>query len=416
MKDPVKQRYVYLMLSIFGGIGLSVVLFFVVYRFRGVGDALNKLGSILAPFAYGGVVAYLLRPMCNLYEGLFQKYLPKKLKKLSNGLAVGLSMISGLLIVYALIIMIAPQLFSSIQTLWLSLPDKISALYAWAMATFGENEKLVSLFNTIYNTVNTDLQNWADNTLAPYVSSVVSIVSGVGSSVWKVLMFLYNLLIGLIVAVYLLFSRKKFARQSVLIIRSALKPKWAELLLDEVAFIDRMFGGFIDGKILDSAIIGVLCYIGCTIFRFPNALLVSAVVGITNVIPFFGPIIGAVPSTLLILIESPIKALWFVVFVLALQQLDGNIIGPKILGNTTGLSSFWVLFAILLFGGLWGFVGMIVGVPLFAVIYDVIKKLVIHGLQRHQELTLLNSYHDQFGDPADDAAAQPAAPQPAENQ
>lgn len=376
MKDPVKRRYVYLMLSIFGGIGLSIVLFFVVYRFRGVGDALNKLGSILAPFAYGGVVAYLLRPMCNLYEGLFQKYLPKKLKKLSNGLAVGLSMISGILIVYALIIMIAPQLFSSIQTLWLSLPDKISALYAWAMATFGENEKLVSLFNTIYNTVNTDLQNWANNTLAPYVSSVVSIVSGVGSSVWKVLMFLYNLLIGLIVAVYLLFSRKKFARQSVLIIRSALKPKWAELLLDEVAFIDRMFGGFIDGKILDSAIIGVLCYIGCTIFRFPNALLVSAVVGITNVIPFFGPIIGAVPSTLLILIESPIKALWFVVFVLALQQLDGNVIGPKILGDRTGLSSFWVLFTIILFGGLWGVFGMVIGVPLFAVIYDTVKKLV----------------------------------------
>lgn len=405
MKDPVKRRYVYLMLSIFGGIGLSIVLFFVVYRFRGVGDALNKLGSILAPFAYGGVVAYLLRPMCNLYEGLFQKYLPKKLKKLSNGLAVGLSMISGILIVYALIIMIAPQLFSSIQTLWLSLPDKISALYAWAMATFGENEKLVSLFNTIYNTVNTDLQNWANNTLAPYVSSVVSIVSGVGSSVWKVLMFLYNLLIGLIVAVYLLFSRKKFARQSVLIIRSALKPKWAELLLDEVAFIDRMFGGFIDGKILDSAIIGVLCYIGCTIFRFPNALLVSAVVGITNVIPFFGPIIGAVPSTLLILIESPIKALWFVVFVLALQQLDGNVIGPKILGNTTGLSSFWVLFSILLFGGLWGFVGMIVGVPLFAVIYDIIKKLVFHGLRRNGQLGQVETYHEEFGDPDDPAPA-----------
>ena len=118
----------------------------------------------------------------------------------------------------------------------------------------------------------------------------------------------------------------------------------------------------------------------------------------------------------MILVVDPIKALWFVLFVLVLQQLDGNIIGPKILGNTTGLSSFWVLFAILLFGGLWGFVGMIVGVPLFAVIYDVIKKLVIHGLQRHQELTLLNSYHDQFGDPADDAAAQPAASQPAENQ
>lgn len=392
MKDPVKRRYVYLMLSIFGGIGLSIVLFFVVYRFRGVGDALNKLGSILAPFAYGGVVAYLLRPMCNLYEGLFQKYLPKKLKKLSNGLAVGLSMISGILIVYALIIMIAPQLFSSIQTLWLSLPDKISALYAWAMATFGENEKLVSLFNTIYNTVNTDLQNWANNTLAPYVSSVVSIVSGVGSSVWKVLMFLYNLLVGLIVAVYLLFSRKKFARQSVLIIRSALKPKWAELLLDEVAFIDRMFGGFIDGKILDSAIIGVLCYIGCTIFRFPNALLVSAVVGITNVIPFFGPIIGAVPSTLLILIESPIKALWFVVFVLALQQLDGNVIGPKILGNTVGISGFWVLASITIAASLFGFTGMILGVPVFAIIYLLISDSVNNKLRKKNLTTDTTAY------------------------
>ena len=423
MKDPVKRRYVYLMLSIFGGIGLSVVLFFVVYRFRGVGDALNKLGSILAPFAYGGVVAYLLRPMCNLYEGLFQKHLPKKLKKLSNGLAVGLSMISGLLIVYALIIMIAPQLFSSIQTLWLSLPDKISKLYSWAMATFGENEKLVSLFNTVYNTVNTDLQNWADNTLAPYVSSVVSIVSGVGSSVWKVLMFLYNLLIGLIVAVYLLYSRKKFARQSVLIIRSALKPKWAELLLDEVAFIDRMFGGFIDGKILDSAIIGVLCYIGCTIFRFPNALLVSAVVGITNVIPFFGPIIGAVPSTLLILIESPIKALWFVVFVLALQQLDGNVIGPKILGNTIGISGFWVLVSITVAAGLFGFAGVLLGVPVFAIIYMLISDSVNLLLKKKGDTTATDAYYaiERVSDleqgsavPAGEAPADAEAPAEAE--
>ena len=192
--------------------------------------------------------------------------------------------------------------------------------------------------------------------------------------------------------------------------------KWSDIDLKNGDLRVRRQIGRINGKIMDSAIIGVLCYIGCLIFKFPSALLVSVIIGVTNVIPFFGPFIGAIPATLLILIQSPIKALWFVLFVLVLQQLDGNIIGPKILGNTTGLSSFWVLFAILLFGGLWGFVGMIVGVPLFAVIYDVIKKLVIHGLQRNQELTLLNSYHDQFGDPTDDAAAQPAAPQPAENQ
>ena len=142
---------------------------------------------------------------------------------------------------------------------------------------------------------------------------------------------------------------------------------------------------------MDSAIIGVLCYIVCAIVKFPSALLVSVIIGVTNVIPFFGPFIGAVPATLLILIQNPIKALWFVLFILILQQIDGNIIGPKILGNSTGLSSFWVLFAILLFGGLWGFVGMIIGVPLFAVIYDVVKKLVIHGLCRNDELEMLDT-------------------------
>ena len=213
-----------------------------------------------------------------------------------------------------------------------------------------------------------------------------------------------NLIIGIIVAVYMLASRKRFVQQAKLVLYSIFKPRWAELIKEEVKYADKMFGGFINGKIMDSAIIG-----GCLIFKFPSALLVSVIIGVTNVIPFFGPFIGAVPATLLILIQNPIKALWFVLFVLVLQQLDGNVIGPKILGNTTGLSSFWVLFSILLFGGLWGFVGMIVGVPLFAVIYDVIKKLVIHGLKRNKEIDLLQTYHDNFGDPEDDVPVETSA-------
>jgi len=398
MKDPYKRRYFYLMLSIFGAISLSIVVFFALFRFQGIGDAVDKLSQVLAPFIYGGVVAYLLRPLCNQFERFFQNLLPLKLKKLANSLAVGLSMVTGLLVVYALIIMIAPQLYSSIRSLWNSLPEKVNLFLDWARATFGEDEKLLSLFDTVSNTVYAELDKWADNTLIPYISSVVSIVSGFGTSIYKVLMFLYNLLIGLIVACYLLASRKKFARQSVLIVRSLLKPKWAELFLSEVAFIDRMFGGFIDGKLLDSAIIGVLCYIGCAVFRFPNALLIAAIVGITNVIPFFGPFIGAVPSTLLIMIESPIKGLWFILFVLALQQLDGNIIGPKILGDRTGLSSFWVLFAIVLFGGLWGLPGMVVCVPAFAVIYDVVKKLVRRGLARKGQIEIWEQYKADYPD------------------
>ena len=395
MLDPKKRRYFYIMLSGFGAISLSLVLFFVLYRFRGIGSALQELGDILAPFIYGGVVAYLLRPLCNLYEDTFLKWFPKKMKKYANVLAVGLSIISGLLIVYALIIMIAPQLYESIKTIWTTLPSKIGQLIDWLTKTFGEDEELLASFETAYYAVYNELDAWAKETLVPGISSLVS---GVGMSVWKVLLFLYNLLIGIIVAVYLLVSRKKFKHQSILIVRSVFSPKWADFILEEAAFIDKMFGGFIDGKLVDSAIIGVLCYIGCVIFRFPNALLVSAIVGITNVIPFFGPFIGAIPSVLLILIESPIKALWFALFVFGLQQLDGNIIGPKILGNRTGLSSFWVLFAIILFGGLWGLVGMVICVPLFAVIYDTIKRLVRRGLEKNNLPEVWEQYKADFPD------------------
>ena len=264
----------------------------------------------------------------------------------------------------------------------------------------------MELLNSAYAALNTNLDTWIKNTLLP---SMQNILSGAALGVLNVVVVLKNLIIGIIVAVYMLASRKRFVQQGKMVLYSVVKPRWASLITEEVKYADRMFGGFINGKILDSAIIGLLCYIGCLIFKFPSALLVSVIIGVTNVIPFFGPFIGAIPATLLILIQNPIKALWFVLFVLVLQQLDGNIIGPKILGNTTGLSSFWVLFAILLFGGLWGFAGMIVGVPLFAVIYDVIKKLVIYGLRRNEELDMLNTYHDNFGDPEDDPPA-PEAP------
>ena len=395
MIDPKKRRYMHISLAVFTAISMSLVLFFILFRLQGIGDALNKLSDILAPFVYGGVVAYLLRPLCNTYESFFTDIFPKKVKKFSNGVAVILSLITGLLVVYTLIIMIAPQLYQSILSLWNSLPDKINQFLVWATATFGEDEELLHLFNTSYQKLYQELETWAQETLIPQISNLVS---GVGSSVLKVLNFFYDLLIGLIVAVYLLGSRKKFARQSVLLVRSSLKKEWADIFLNEVAFVDRMFGGFIDGKLVDSAIIGILCYIGCLIFKFPNPLLIAAIVGITNIIPFFGPFIGAIPSTFLILIEDPIKALWFVLFVLVLQQLDGNIIGPAILGDRTGVSSFWVLFSIILFGSLWGIVGMIVAVPLFAVIYDTIKKLVRRGLHKKSQIELWQQYKADYPD------------------
>lgn len=396
MKNPEKRPYLYGMLAGFGAISLSVVLFFLIYRLQGVGAAIDTVVGILKPFIYGGIIAYLLRPLCNWLSRNLNQAFKGKQPMLAEALAIGSSMLIGLLAVYALIIMIAPQLYESVASLWHTIPDKVEKLVAWFTETFGENEELLGRFNAIYGSIYTALEDWAKNTLLPQMSNIVS---GVGMSVWKILLFVKDLLIGLIVAVYFLASRKRLAYQGTMIIRSALKPKWADMLLEELDIVDRMFGGFIDGKLVDSAIIGVLCYIGCMIFKFPSPLLISAIVGVTNVIPFFGPFLGAVPATVLILFEDPIKALWFVVFIVVLQQLDGNVIGPKILGEHTGVSSFWVLFSILLFGGLWGIVGMIVAVPLFAVIYDIAKKLVIRGLKRHGCEELMEDYAAQFDSP-----------------
>ena len=407
-KKPHIKPYLYGMLAGFGAIALSIIFFFLIYRFDGFGDAISTLTGILMPFIYGAVIAYLLKPVCNTIEAFLRRFIPEKMKGLINALSVTFTILFGLLLIYALCMMIIPQLITSVTTLYYTAQANITKFMYWAnhLEFIEKNEQIMELLNSAYAALNTNLDTWIKNTLLP---SMQNILSGAALGVLNVVVLLKNLIIGIIVAVYMLASRKRFVQQGKMVLYSVVKPRWASLITEEVKYADRMFGGFINGKILDSAIIGLLCYIGCLIFKFPSALLVSVIIGVTNVIPFFGPFIGAIPATLLILIQNPIKALWFVLFVLVLQQVDGNIIGPKILGNTTGLSSFWVLFAILLFGGLWGFAGMIVGVPLFAVIYDVIKKLVIYGLQRHQELTLLNSYHDQFGDLEDDPPA-PEAP------
>ena len=323
--------------------------------------------------------------MCNTIEAFLRRFIPEKMKGLINALSVTFTILFGLLLVYALFMMIVPQLITSVTTLYYTAQRNFAKFVQWAnhVEFFEQNTQIMDLLNSAYDTVSTSIDTLVKTKLLP---SMQNILSGAALGVLNVVVVLKNLIIGIIVAVYMLASRKRFVQQGKMVLYSVVKPRWASLITEEVKYADRMFGGFINGKILDSAIIGLLCYIGCLIFKFPSALLVSVIIGVTNVIPFFGPFIGAIPATLLILIQNPIKALWFVLFVLVLQQLDGNIIGPKILGNTTGLSSFWVLFAILLFGGLWGFAGMIVGVPLFAVIYDVIKKLVIHGLRRNEEL------------------------------
>jgi len=379
-KKKLQNPYVKSMLSEAGAICIAIVFFFVLYRLQGIGAAIGRLASILRPFVIGFAIAYVLKPVCKALERWTERLFKGRYPGAVKGISVALSFAFAMLLVYILISMIVPQMYTSIISLSNTLPGQVEALYERVEEIFYDNQTLLSYVDTTYESMVETFTDWIRNTVLP---SMKSVVGGVGSGVKTFVISVKDIVIGLVVSVYALAARKNVVRRVKMITYSILPARWADLLADEVNFADRMFSGFMSGKLLDSAIIGVLCYIFCAITSMPNSLLVSAVIGITNIIPVFGPYFGAVPMALLILIESPAKCLIFVIFIIVLQQIDGNIIGPKVLGNSTGLSGFSVLFAIVLFGGLMGFIGLIVGVPLYAVIYDISRKLVNLGLKKH---------------------------------
>lgn len=379
-----KKHYLYLMLTLFGAATLSIILFFIIYRIEGLGKVVSNIISILNPIIYGLAIAYLLKPMCNILEQKIYIMLPEKNRKLANPLAVTFSIIIGLAIVALLLLIIIPQVVNSVVAIVNSIPAKLDHLYSLINNFVNEETTYSNFIINTYSKMEQTINGWISNAS----TILTALVEGLGIQILNSVIFFKNMFIGIIVAVYFLISRRKFARQGKMILYSIVNTKWADAIMNEIKFADSMFVGFINGKLLDSAIIGVICYICCLVFKFPNAMLVSVIIGVTNIIPFFGPFIGAIPSAILILIVSPIKALWFLLFIVVLQQIDGNIIGPKILGESTGVSSVWVLISILVFGGLWGFIGMIIGVPLFAVIYDITRRLVVYGLKKKDCLYL----------------------------
>ena len=376
MLKEENKKYIKYALTGFTAISMSILFFFVLFRLSGIGSVLHTIIMALRPIVFGAIIAYMLRPICNLLQQQFEKLLPKRLKKIANSIAVTISILLFILVVYVLLILIVPQVYGSIVSQQRTLPSQAAALMGEIRERFSDNPTVLQMLDEAYTSVEDLLNNFVTVYILPNLSLIMNGV-GTGLSIVK------DVIIGLIAAVYLLHGRKRLLRHSRMILRAAFKPKWANLISKEIIYADEKFGGFLRGKLIDSLIMGVLCYVFSLLFKFPSALLISVIIGVTNIIPFFGPFIGAIPSILLILIQEPIAALWFALFILVLQQIDGNVIGPRILGNTTGLSSFWVLFAILSFGGLFGFVGMIVGIPVFAVLYDIVRSLVHIGLRKH---------------------------------
>ena len=366
---PEKKRVA----TAFAVVAFGLLLYYALQNLDVLKQGLAKVTDILFPFLFGGVVAYLLDPICDkLYDFFLKQFgktklAPKRVKGLANGLSILLSLLFLLGLVVLVVALFVSQLVPTVTALAEAIPGYAADIYAFLMPLVSGTEVeqwLVEL------DLMTTLKNWATDTLLPNMDNILSTVTSRLSSAFSVV---YNVVIGFIVSFYCLSYRAKFALQGKKAIFALFPFRWAESILERLRFADKAFSGFISGQILDSLLIGVITFFVCMLLRIPYYPLIAVIVGVTNIIPFFGPYIGAIPSAFLILMEEPIKALYFVIFVLILQQIDGNVIAPRILSSAVGVSGFWVLFSILLFGGLFGVMGMIVGTPLFAVVYSIIR-------------------------------------------
>ena len=355
----------------------------------------------LSPVLYGLVFAYLLHPIVDRVKKYLTPQLKKVIKKpekaesLAKSIGILTALIVAVLVIWALLAMVLPQLIDSIATIIGNLPVYYETLSGWVMQFIEDTPELANITEGLMDQVYNYLTNFLQSVLLPKLQTVLLTLT---SSAVALVKGLLNVVIGVIISVYLLSGQDKFLSQAKKVIYALLGRKKGGYVLNVCTFANRAFGGFIGGKIIDSAIIGVLCFIGLSCMKMPYTLLISIFVGATNVIPFFGPFIGAIPSALLLLVIDPIQCIYFVIFVVVLQQLDGNVIGPLILGDATGLSSIWVVVSILVFGSLFGVVGMVIGVPTFAVIYKIITECVNHVLEK-RGLSTNTADYEQYNYP-----------------
>lgn len=388
----------YLKIGITGAAILAsgILCAFVLFKMPVIIFVLKGITEILKPFLYGVVFAYLLAPLCNKIEEKLFQFFPKakaKARRFICFIAIVISLCVAIAVIWLIIMMIIPQVWDSVMKIIQMVPQKLIVVNNWIEHMLENQPELQAYFEEFSSQAESNIDSLLN---VDTIQKVQSIINSLSVQLFGVLGVVKNIFLGLLISAYLLGSRKLFGAQAGLILHGVFSDKWAKIIEEEIRYTDKMFNGFLVGKIIDSAIIGLLCFAGTSIMGFEAPAFISVIIGITNIIPFFGPFIGAIPCGLLLLLENPMHCLYFIIFIFVLQQLDGNVIGPKILGNTTGVSSFWVLFAILLFGGMWGVVGMVIGVPLFAVIYDIIRKLVYRGLRKHKRESMIADYEEKY--------------------
>ena len=378
------KTYLRLGLTLVASACLVLVFYDTFFQSRVLLDFFDKLTSVLSPVIYGLAFSYLLAPIVDFFGRCIERGIPKAKASVVRGLSILITWLCVIAMVYLMFSILIPELVESVKTLAANFESYYKTVYNWVTALV-ENEKLFSdevLSDQVLSALNDyydKLVKWITDTVIPQAQVAIVAVTG---GIWSIIIFLKNLLIGMMISVYLLARKEGFARQSKKLLYAILPELPYRRTLRAVAEADRIFSGFVRGKLLDSLIIGIICFICCSLFKFPYTPIISVFVGVTNIIPIFGPFLGAVPSAFLILLVNPRQCLYFIFFIIALQQFDGNILGPKILGKSTGISSFWVIVAIVVGGGFGGVLGMFLGVPIFACINSLVHWFTDRSLTK----------------------------------
>ena len=372
---------------------------------------LSQLASILSPVLYGFAIAYLLTPVMSWLENnialLWKRCFKKELKRPSGALrliSILLTEAAVLFLLYLLMSVLIPQLVDSVTTLINNAESYYRNVYRWADSLLDSDNEIAVWIASLITDRYSDGMVFLTEKILPWVQkAVVPLTNGIWSGIRGAVGFAFDLIVGLIVSIYLMGMKEKSLARCCKAVYACLPEKKADAVMRGTRRVNAIFSGFVRGKLLDSLIIGILCFICCSLLKLPYTPLVSVVVGVTNVIPFFGPFLGAIPSAFLILLVSPKQCLIFVVFIIVLQQFDGNILGPKILGDATGISSFWVIVAILVGGGFGGVLGMFIGVPVFACVQELVKYLMDRRLHARNMPTEAYAY---VGRAKDDPASE----------
>lgn len=386
-------------LTAFFVLASSILFYYFVFHNEQFLQIFENIIDICFPIIDGLIIAFLLCPMINWFERkvfvLFrakdkrEEPLSETAFKWSRVLSILLSYVIVITLLYLFFKTVIPQVETSIVTIYNQSSQYKINIENWLAELFNKNPEIETIVLNSYDNFSAQLSDWKNSDLLPKAQELLTTLS---AGVFNFVGALWDIIIGAIVSVYVLFSKEKFSGQFKKIAYGFLNTKTANVLIANIRMVNNKFSGFIVGKLLDSLIIGILCFVVCKIFKFDYPVLLALIIGVTNIIPFFGPFIGAIPCILLLLMIDPMQSLYFAIIVFLLQQFDGNILGPAILGESTGISSFWVIFSITLFGGLWGVVGMIVGVPLFAVFYAIIKTILVTKLTKKELPTETQKY------------------------